>query len=82
MDREQDPVASGDVDLVGQECVQRGAPHHGCVDDLAREHREVGLEHRHVAVGVDVLDPDRAVGGDRHRLLGGLEVAVVHRHHA
>ena len=52
-------------DLVGQEGLQRGAPHDRGVDDLALLHGGRLLEDCHVAVCVDVLDPDDAVALDR-----------------
>ncbi len=48
------------------------------VDDLAGQHRHRLLEHGHRAVRGDVLDAQRVVGVDDHRLLVVAEVAVAH----
>ena len=51
----------------------------GGVDDLAGEHLELVLEHRHGAVGGGVLDAQGVVGGDHDGLLVVAEVVGVHR---
>ena len=52
--------------------------HAGGVDDLAGQHRHRVLEHGDRAVLGDVLDAERVVGVEDHRLLAVAEVAVGH----
>ncbi len=54
------PWSLASAHLLGEERTQRGHLHHGRVDDLAGEDRDRLLEHRHGAVGADVLDAQRA----------------------
>ena len=76
---EQDALLLRLRDLRGQELLQRGAAHHGGVDDLAGEDLEPVLEDGRAAVGADVLDAQRRRRVDGHRRLGVPEVAVAHR---
>ena len=60
--REEHALRLGVGDLLRRNASSAARAHHRAVDDLAREHREVRLQHRHRAVGGDVLDPQRVVG--------------------
>ena len=59
VDREEDALLLGVVDLLGQEVIERRAAHHRGVEHLARLTRVLSLRTVDVAVRIDVLDPDR-----------------------
>ena len=76
--REEDALRLGIVELAGQEVAELRPAHHGGVEDLAGLQRDGGPQHRHRTVVGHVLDGDLGGRLDRHRLLVGAEVPGVH----
>ena len=79
--REEHALALGVLELLGQESLESGASHDRGIDDLARPQRSPRLEHRDLAVGVDVLDAEGTLALHRVRALRRAEVVSAHRRH-
>ena len=76
--RQQDAVALRGLDLLGVERAQRGDVHHGRVDHLARQQRQLLLPHGDRAAGGHELDAHVGRLLQRGRRLGAVEVAARH----
>ena len=65
--REQNALLLGVLDLLGEEGAQCLAAHHGGVDDLAGVDLGLRFQHSCLAIGAGQLDANVGRGGDRGR---------------